>query len=125
MIDDQQIAVANLVGTILRLALAVTIAGMTSDARVAHPSRSQALTGFLFEGVEFLEEALTRIEVFLHASLYCGRCNSRIAGLLSGSQLSTRIPLVSSKIASSLAKRLVVGCQRTQFLSCVATVRTC
>ncbi len=113
MIDDQQITVADGVGTILRLALAVTIAGVTGNARVTNPSRTKTLTRLLFESIEFLEEALTNNEVFLHTSLigHC-RSRSRIAGFLRRSQLSTRIPFLGSKVSNSLAKRLFLRRQR-------------
>jgi hypothetical protein len=67
VIERQQIAVANGVGTIGRLTLAMTIAGVAGYTRVAHPGWSKSLAGLLFEGVQVFEEVFTRVEVFLHA----------------------------------------------------------
>ena len=119
MIDHQQVAVAYLVGAILRLALAVAVAGVTGDARVAHPCRAQTLAWLLVVGVEVFEEVLTHVEVVLHACLFGSGCQGRIAGLVGGTEFSTRIPLVGSEIAGSLAEDLVGGCQRPQVTECL------
>ena len=127
MVDDQQITVANGVGAILRLALAVTVARVAGNARVAHPGRTQSLARLLFEGVKVFEEVLARIEIIIHASLFGSRCNGRIAGLLGSTQLTTRKPLVGSEVARSLAEHLLVEGQRAQILAIgtVATIGTC
>jgi len=124
MIDDQQVAVANLVGTILGLALAVTVGGVAGDARVTHPGRSQSLAGLLLEGVEFLEEAFARNEVFLHTCSLCGRSDGRIAGLLGRSQLSAGIPLLSREVAGGLAEIVLSRGQRAQVGGAVVAVGT-
>ena len=85
MIDHQQVAVANLVGAILRLALAMSVAGVAGDTRVAYPSRTQSLARILLEGVEMFEEVLADIEVALHACLFGSRSNGRVAGILRSS----------------------------------------
>ena len=105
MIDNEQITIANLIGAVFGLAFAVTVAGMAGNTAVAHPCWAEALAWILLEGVEVFEEVLTSIEVFLHASNVnnCRRC-CRIAGFLSGTELSTRIPLVGREHVVGLAE---------------------
>ena len=115
VIDHEQIAVANLVGTVLRLALAVAVAGVAGDAAVAHPGRAESLAGILLEGVEVLEEVLTRVEVFLHAGdVLHGRCCCRIAGFLGGAELSAGIPLFGREHVVGLSENIGFGHEGSQ-----------
>ena len=68
MVDDEQITVADGVGTVFRLALAMSVAGMAGDTAVAYPCWTKTFTGCYIEGVEMFEEVFTGIEVVFHAS---------------------------------------------------------
>ena len=77
MVDDEQITVADGVGTVFRLALAMSVAGMAGDTAVAYPCWTKTFTGCYIEGVEMFEEVFTGIEVVFHASnILYGRSRS-------------------------------------------------
>ena len=111
MIDNQQVTVADGVGTIFCLALAVTIAGVAGNTAVTDPGGTESLTGWYIESVEMLEEVFTCVEVFLHG--LCGRCDGRVACLLRRSQLTARVPFLGGKHVVSLAKGTLLWCQLT------------
>ena len=85
MIDDKQIAVTYLIGTILCLSFAMAVGRVAGNTAVAHPSRPQAFARLLFKGIEVFKEVLARIEVLFHASsIPHGRGGSGIAGFIGG-----------------------------------------
>ena len=61
MVDDEQITVADGVGTVFRLALAVSVAGMAGDTAVAYPCWTKTFTGCYIEGVEMFEEVFKEL----------------------------------------------------------------
>ena len=63
MVDHEQITVADGVGTIFCLALAVAVVWVTGDTAITHPGRTESFTWCYIEGVQMLEEVLARVEV--------------------------------------------------------------
>ncbi len=125
MVDDQQIAVADGVGTVFGLALAVAVAGVAGDAAVAHPCGAQSLAWCLLEGVEVLEEVLAGVEVFFHAChILNSRGGGRITGFLGGAEQSAGIPLVGAEHVVGLAEHFLARHQGTQVAAFVVAVGT-
>ena len=126
MIDDKQIAVAYGVGAVLRLALAVSVTGMTGDTAVAYPRRTKTATRRLVDGVEFLEERLAYQEVLFHTGNGIhSRSRSRVAGFLRRTQFAARIPLVGTKHIIGFAKYLLFRGQNTKVFIGVVITGTC
>ena len=124
MIDHEQIAVADGVGTIFRLAFAMTIGGVAMEAAAAHPGWTQSLAGFVGVGVEMFEEILTLVETHFQSHGFRTRSHRRVTGFLRGAQFAARIPFGSGEHIVAHAKWVFFFLQFAQTAR-VVLVATC
>ena len=126
MVYHEQIAVADGVGTVVGLTLAVTVRGMAGDAAVAYPGGAKTAAGVLLKGVQVLKEVFTGVEVFFHAAhiLHSGG-GGRVAGFLGGAELAAGIPLVGTEHVVGLAEGVFFAYQLAKVGVGVVIVATC